>query len=65
MRLDVQLTDLNQSQDISAPSNAKPFDQLLNMLGSVTGTGGATGSSSSSGGSSSDASSGTSRPSPP
>lgn len=35
LKLDVQLTDINQGQDIAAPSNAKPFDQLLNMLGSL------------------------------
>jgi hypothetical protein len=35
VRLDVQLTDLNQGQDISAPSNPKPFAQLLNSLGAL------------------------------
>jgi hypothetical protein len=48
IRLDVQLTDVNQGQDISAPSNAKPFSQLLNMLGGL-GLGAASGSGSSSG----------------
>jgi hypothetical protein len=33
--LDLKLTDLNQSQDISAPANAKPFTQLLQGLGSL------------------------------
>jgi hypothetical protein len=52
VRLDVQLTDVNEGQDISAPSNAKPFNQLLSKLGglgfgsAVPGTGsGGTGSS--------------------
>jgi hypothetical protein len=42
VRLDVQLTDVNEGQDISAPSNPKPFDQLLSKLGGLgLGTGGA------------------------
>jgi hypothetical protein len=57
VRLDVQLTDVNQGQDISAPSNAKPFDQLLSML---SGLGLGTGSSSSGSGSSGSTGSGTS-----
>jgi hypothetical protein len=48
VRLDVQLTDVNESQDIAEPSNPKPFSQLLNMLnglglGSASSGGGATG----------------------
>ena len=35
IRLDVQLTDINKGQDISAPSNPKPFDQLLSKLGGL------------------------------
>jgi hypothetical protein len=51
VKLDVQLTDVNQGQDISAPSNPKPFDQLLSMLnglglGSSSSGGGATGGAS-------------------
>ena len=41
--LDLKLTDLNDSQDISGPSNAKPFSQLLGSLGALGGAG-ATGS---------------------
>jgi hypothetical protein len=51
--LDLKISDLNQSQDISAPANAKPFTQLLSGLnslgfGSSLGSG-STGSSGSSG----------------
>jgi len=46
--LDFQLLDLNEDQTIEAPSNAKPFDQLLGQLGGL-GLGGAAGSGSSSG----------------
>jgi hypothetical protein len=45
VELDFQLLDLNEGQDISAPSNAKPFDQLvskLNGLGLGTIGGGST-----------------------
>jgi hypothetical protein len=42
--LDLKLTDLNEGQDISGPSNAKPFSQLLGSLGAL-GSAGATGSS--------------------
>jgi hypothetical protein len=51
--LDYAISDLNQDQTISAPSGAKPFDQLtskLGGLGSLGGLGG-TGSSGSSSGS--------------
>jgi hypothetical protein len=51
LALDFQLLDLNQSQAITAPSGAKPFDQLLGQLGSL-GLGSGTGSSSSGSGSS-------------
>jgi hypothetical protein len=57
--LDLKLTSLNESQDISAPANAKPFDQLLQSLGglglglgSTSGGSGASGASGSSGASS-------------
>jgi hypothetical protein len=43
VHLDLQLLDLNQSQEIPAPSNAKPFDQLLGQLGGL-GLGGASSS---------------------
>jgi hypothetical protein len=49
--LDLSITDLNEGQDISAPSDAKPFDQLLGKLGGLSALSG--GSSSSSGSSSS------------
>jgi hypothetical protein len=50
IKLDLQFTDVNKPQDISAPSNAKPLDQLLSQLGSL---GLGTGSSGSGSGSSS------------
>jgi hypothetical protein len=50
VRLDVQLTDVNEGQDISAPSNAKPFNQLLSKLGGLGLGTGATGSGSGSSG---------------
>jgi hypothetical protein len=56
VRLDVQLTGVNESQDISAPSNAKPFDQLLRQLGALglgsSSGGGSSGSGGSGGGAS-------------
>jgi hypothetical protein len=47
----IAITDLNEDQDIPAPSNAKPFDQLLSQLGALQALGGASssGSGSSSG----------------
>ena len=50
LTLDFQLLDLNEDQSIEAPSDAKPFDQLLGQLGGL-GLGGAGGSGSGSGGS--------------
>jgi hypothetical protein len=47
--LDFQLLDLNEDQSIDAPSNAKPFDQLLGQLGGLGGLGGAGSSGSGSG----------------
>ena len=48
---DVQITDLNESQDIPEPQDAQPFDQLLNQLGALGALGGgASGSGSGSGG---------------
>ena len=32
---DASITDLNEDQDISAPSDAKPFDDLLGQLGAL------------------------------
>jgi hypothetical protein len=46
--LDLKLTDLNEGQDIEAPSDAKPFDQLLRSLDNL-GLGGLGGSSGSGG----------------
>jgi len=52
---DISLTDVNEGQDIEAPSNTKPFDQLLGQLGAA-GLGGSGGASSgSSGGANADA----------
>ena len=50
--LDMSLLDVNEGQEIEAPSNAKPFDQLLGQLGAA-GLGGGLGGSGSSGGGSS------------
>jgi hypothetical protein len=52
LTLDFSLLDLNEDQEIDAPSGAKPFDQLLGQLGGLGlgATGGASGSSGSSGG---------------
>jgi hypothetical protein len=47
--LDFQLLYLNEDQSIDAPSNAKPFDQLLGQLGGLGGLGGAGSSGSGSG----------------
>ena len=54
-KLDLAISDLNEDQEISEPSSAKPFDQLLSQLGGLGlgGLGGAGGSGSSGGGSSS------------
>jgi hypothetical protein len=49
--LDMSITDVNEGQEIEAPSNAKPFDQLLGQLG-ASGLGGGLGGSGSSSGSS-------------
>jgi hypothetical protein len=38
LNLDLQLTDVNEDQDIPEPSGAKPFDQLLSQLGGLTGS---------------------------
>ena len=48
LSLDFSLLDLNESQDIKAPSDAKPFNELLGQLGGL-GLGGAAGGSSGSG----------------
>jgi hypothetical protein len=56
IKVDAQITDVNQSQSISAPPNAKPFSQLLSGLGGLGGLGS---SSSSGSGSSSGPSAGT------
>jgi hypothetical protein len=50
VNLDLQLTDVNHDQTISAPSGAKPFDQLLGQLGGLgLGTGGTSSGSGTSG----------------
>ena len=48
LKLDLAISDLNKDQEVSEPSGAKPFDQLLSQLGGL-GLGGA-GSGSGSGG---------------
>jgi hypothetical protein len=50
LSLDFQLLDLNEDQSIEAPSNAKPFDELLGQLGGL-GLGGSGSSGSGSSGS--------------
>ena len=48
--VDFSLLDLNEDQSFEAPSNAKPFDELLGQLGGlVPGLGGAGGAGSGSG----------------
>jgi hypothetical protein len=49
LALDFSLLELNEGQDIAAPSDAKPFDELLGQLGGL-GLGGVGGSGSGSGG---------------
>jgi hypothetical protein len=51
VKLDFAISDLNKDQEVSEPSGAKPFDQLLSQLGGL-GLGGLGGSGSSGGGSS-------------
>jgi hypothetical protein len=55
VKLDLQLTGVNEDQTVEAPANPKPFDQLLSQLGGLGGlAGGSSGSGSgSSGGASS------------
>ena len=55
VRLDLQLLDLNEDQDIEAPADAKPFEDLVKQLealglGSLGGLGAAAGGGSSGGG---------------
>jgi hypothetical protein len=59
IKLDLAISDLNEDQEVSEPSGAKPFDQLLSQLGGLglgglggAGGGGNSGSGSSGGGSS-------------
>jgi hypothetical protein len=47
--LDLQFTDVNKDQEIAAPSNTKPLDQLLGQLGGLGALGGASSSGSGSG----------------
>lgn len=54
VKLDVSLLDLNEDQSITAPSNTKPFDELLGQLGGLGGLGGLGSSGSGSGSSSAD-----------
>ncbi len=35
IKLDLSISDLNEDQEISEPSGAKPFDQLLSQLGGL------------------------------
>jgi hypothetical protein len=53
LKLDLSITDLNEDQEISEPSNPKPFSQLTSQLGGLGGLGalggGSSGSSSGSG----------------
>lgn len=52
VRLDLSLTDVNQDQEIKAPSSTKPLDELLRQFGGLGGLGARSGSSGSSGSSS-------------
>ena len=39
LKLDFSLTELNQEQEVAAPANTKPFDELLGQLGGLGGLG--------------------------
>jgi hypothetical protein len=56
INFDLSISDLNEDQEISAPSGAKPFDQLLSKLGGLglggLGSGGSSGSTGGTSGSS-------------
>ena len=39
-RARLSITDVNEDQDISAPADAKPFDELLSQLGGLGALGG-------------------------
>jgi hypothetical protein len=45
VKLDLQLTGVNEDQTIEEPSGAKPFNQLLSQLGGLSGLGSGSGSS--------------------
>ena len=49
VKLDFSLIELNEDQEIAAPSNTKPFDELLRQFGGLGGLGGGSGSGSGSG----------------
>jgi hypothetical protein len=46
-KLDLSISDLNEDQEIAAPANPKPFDQLTSQLGGLGALGGLGGSGSS------------------
>ncbi|MDP9385795.1 MAG: hypothetical protein M3P50_11300 [Actinomycetota bacterium] len=46
IKLDFSLTELNQDQEIAAPANTKPLDELLGQFGGLGGLGGLGGSGS-------------------
>ncbi len=50
VNFDLSISDLNEDQEISEPSGAKPFDQLLSKFGGLGGLGSTGGTSGSSGG---------------
>ena len=54
INFDLSISDLNEDQEISEPSGAKPFDQLLSKFGGLglggLGAGGSTGGTSGSSG---------------
>jgi hypothetical protein len=50
-KLDFSISDLNEDQEISAPANPKPFDQLTSQLGGLGGLGALGGAGSGSAGS--------------
>ena len=50
MKLDLQLLDLGEGQEIEAPADAKPFEELVNSLGGAGGLGGLLGGGGGSGG---------------
>ncbi len=50
LKLDISLLDLNEDQEVAAPSNTKPFEELIGQLGGLGGLGALGGAGGASGG---------------